>query len=56
MATAVSAAAMYARIGSDTEGRALGVTRQLQDCRRLADTLGWPVAQEYVDNDLRVLR
>ena len=43
---------MYARISSDTEGRALGVTRQLEDCRRLADSLGWPVAQEYIDNDL----
>src|SRR3954454_7105933 len=52
MATAVGAAAVYARISSDTEGRALGVTRQLEDCRRLANSLGWPVAQEYVDNDL----
>ncbi|WP_222194280.1 recombinase family protein [Modestobacter italicus] len=52
MATVVGAAAVYARISSDTEGRALGVTRQLEDCRRLADSLGWPVAQEYVDNDL----
>jgi site-specific DNA recombinase len=51
MAT-VKAAAVYARISSDTEGRALGVRRQLEDCRRLADSLGWSVAQEYVDNDL----
>src|SRR3712207_4958755 len=48
----VRAAAVYARISSDSEGRALGVTRQLEDCRRLADQMGWPVAQEYVDNDL----
>jgi site-specific DNA recombinase len=48
----VRAAAVYARISSDTEGRALGVARQVEDCRRLAASLGWQVAQEYVDNDL----
>src|SRR3712207_7200186 len=46
------AAAVYARIGSDTKGRALGLARQLEDCRRLADQAGWTIAQEYVDNDL----
>ncbi len=46
------AAAVYARISSDQEGTALGVTRQLEDCRRLADDLGWSVAEEYADNDL----
>jgi site-specific DNA recombinase len=30
----------------------MGVARQVEDCRRLADSLGWQVAQEYVDNDL----
>src|SRR4051812_10059255 len=49
---AVRAAAVYARISSDPEGRALGVTRQLEDCRRLAEQAGWSIAQEYVDNDL----
>ena len=48
----VRAAAVYARISSDTEGRAMGVARQVEDCRRLAASLGWQVAQEYVDNDL----
>src|SRR3954451_349692 len=48
----VRAAAVYARISSDTEGKALGVTRQLEDCRRLAEQVGWPIAQEDVDNDL----
>lgn len=52
MQSSVRAAAIYARISSDTEGLALGVTRQVDDCRRLAARLGWPVAQEYVDNDL----
>src|SRR5450759_526624 len=48
----VTAAAVYARISSDVEGSGQGVTRQLEDCRRLAGELGWLVAEEYVDNDL----
>ena len=43
--------AVYARISSD-DGTALGVARQLRDCRRLAEELGWGVAEEYVDNDV----
>lgn len=43
---------MYARISSDQDGTALGVNRQLEDCRRLAGDLGWPVGEEYVDNDV----
>src|SRR5690242_19069537 len=46
------AVALYARISSDTEGRAAGVTRQIEDCRKLAASLGWIVAGEYVDNDI----
>ena len=26
--------------------------RQVEDCRKLADSLGWIVAEEYVDNDV----
>ena len=44
-------AAIYARISSD-DGTALGVGRQVEDCRRLAAELGWEVADEYVDNDV----
>lgn len=47
-----AAVALYARISLDSEGRAAGVTRQLEDCRNLADSLRWPVASEYVDNDV----
>jgi DNA invertase Pin-like site-specific DNA recombinase len=43
--------AVYARISSD-DGTALGVTRQVEDCRKLAADLGWQVVDEYVDNDL----
>jgi DNA invertase Pin-like site-specific DNA recombinase len=47
-------AAVYARISSDIEGSGLGVKRQVEDCRRLAASLGWIVAEEYIDNDLSV--
>ena len=30
----------------------LGVARQAQDCRALAERLGWGLAEEYVDNDV----
>jgi DNA invertase Pin-like site-specific DNA recombinase len=48
----VRAAAVYARISSDQTGQGLGVRRQLEDCRRLAASKGWRVAEEYVDNDV----
>jgi site-specific DNA recombinase len=51
MARSVKSAAVYARISSD-DGQALGVKRQLEDCRKLAASLGWAVGEEYVDNDL----
>lgn len=46
------AAAIYARISSDPSGQALGVQRQLEDCRKLAEDRGWTVVDEYVDNDV----
>lgn len=46
------AAAIYARISDDRDGEALGVTRQLQDCRALAERRGWTISGEYVDNDV----
>ncbi|MEB3063272.1 recombinase family protein [[Mycobacterium] zoologicum] len=48
----VGSAAIYARISSDAEGTGLGVARQLEDCRKLAEDRGWPVGAEYVDNDV----
>lgn len=44
-------AAIYARISSD-DGTALGVGRQVEDCRNLAADLGWEVIGEFVDNDV----
>jgi DNA invertase Pin-like site-specific DNA recombinase len=45
-------AGIYARISSDRDGTELGVTRQLEDCRKLAATKAWLVVDEYVDNDV----
>jgi site-specific DNA recombinase len=47
-----SRAAIYARISLDAEGEGKGVQRQTEDCRRLANRLGWTVIDEYVDNDI----
>lgn len=45
-------AAIYARISKDREGAGLGVERQEQDCRALAERLGWDVTAVHADNDL----
>jgi site-specific DNA recombinase len=47
-----SATAIYARISLDQEGAGKGVARQVADCNKLAKSLGWTVADEYVDNDI----
>lgn len=46
------AALIYCRISADPEGRAIGVERQEQDCRALAERLGFAVAGVHVDNDV----
>lgn len=46
------AAAIYARISDDTQRTGLGVARQEADCRKLANRLGWQVADVYTDNDI----
>jgi site-specific DNA recombinase len=48
-------AAIYVRISDDREGQGLGVSRQEQDCRALAERLGWelhPDRPVYADNDI----
>lgn len=45
-------AAIYLRISDDREGLGLGVERQEQDCRTLADRLGCEVVEVYRDNDI----
>lgn len=50
--TLPASAAIYCRISHDGEGAGLGVKRQEEDCRELAERRGWPVAAVYVDNDV----
>lgn len=42
---------IYVRISSDPRGEKLGVQRQEEDCRALAERKGWEVYDVYVDND-----
>lgn len=48
----MKSAAVYVRISDDRGGAGLGVARQEEDCRKLADRLGWHVAGLYSDNDI----
>ena len=45
-------AAIYTRLSKDHTGEGLGVERQLQDCRKLADARGWTVSHEICDNSV----
>lgn len=47
----VQAAGIYCRISDDREGEALGVKRQEEDCRALAERRRWPIVDLYIDND-----
>jgi DNA invertase Pin-like site-specific DNA recombinase len=48
----VTTAALYIRLSQDATGQRAGVTRQLEDCRALADRLGWQVIEPpFDDND-----
>jgi site-specific DNA recombinase len=44
-------AVLYLRISDDREGRALGVERQEEDCRALAEQLGVRIIKVFCDND-----
>lgn len=45
-------AGLYLRMSRDAEARGLGIGRQRKDGEALASRLGWPIVQEYSDNDL----
>jgi site-specific DNA recombinase len=47
-----SAAFIYCRISQDRNGAGLGVSRQEEDCRKLAVDRGLTVARVFVDNDI----
>ncbi len=45
-------AAIYLRVSLDQTGEQLAVSRQREDCRRIAEQRGWEVVKEYVDNSI----
>jgi DNA invertase Pin-like site-specific DNA recombinase len=45
-------AAIYARISNDKEGAGIGVAGQEEDCRKVAERLGWNVVAVFSDNDI----
>ncbi|MGD0082489.1 MAG: recombinase family protein [Acidimicrobiales bacterium] len=47
---------LYTRISEDIAGEGLGVARQEQDCRALAERRGWTVAGIYEDNDVSAFK
>lgn len=49
-------AAIYVRISRDYAGEGLGVTRQTEDCQKLAGSLDWDIARIYTDNDMSATR
>ncbi|HEY3214478.1 MAG TPA: recombinase family protein [Actinomycetota bacterium] len=49
-------AAVYVRISADKEGKALGVKRQEEDARALAERLGWDVVAVFRDNDVSAVK
>ncbi len=44
-------AAIYCRLSQDRTGESLGIDRQEQLCRTIADARGWQVADVYIDRD-----
>lgn len=49
---AALSAVVYCRISKDSTGLGVGVERQRADCVKLADSLGWSVAEVFTDNDV----
>ncbi|MGW5199211.1 recombinase family protein [Streptomyces spiralis] len=47
---------IYTRISRDDEGEALGISRQKQDCERLADLRSWQAVKVYEDNDVSAFK
>lgn len=45
-------AALYLRQSLDRDNRQEGIERQRERCRALAESRGWEVVEEYIDNDV----
>lgn len=48
----MTTAAVYLRVSLDSTGEHLAVTRQREDCLKMAADRGWAVVDEYVDNSI----
>ncbi|MHC1559891.1 recombinase family protein [Actinomycetospora sp. C-140] len=48
----MTSAALYLRVSLDATGEQLAVSRQREDCRRIAAERGWAIVEEYVDNSV----
>jgi site-specific DNA recombinase len=44
-------AGLYLRMSRDAEACGLGIGRQRKDGEALAGRLGWPIVQQYSDNE-----
>jgi site-specific DNA recombinase len=55
-ATPTFTAAIYVRISDDRAGEGLGVKRQEEECRELAQRLGWHVVEVYADNSMSAFK
>lgn len=47
--------AVYLRQSQDRDGTGYGIDRQREDVERLANSRGWQIAAEFVDNDVSAL-
>lgn len=52
MSTTPTRAAVYLRVSLDVTGEQLAVSRQREDCLRIAAERGWTVVEQYVDNSV----
>ena len=47
---------IYLRISDDRDGTSTATSRQLEDCRKLAEARGWAVADVFEDSDLSAFK
>jgi site-specific DNA recombinase len=48
----ITRAIVYLRQSRDVEGTRAAVDRQLEDCERLCDRMGWTIVRTHTDNDV----
>src|SRR6266704_3499550 len=50
--TAIVRCVIYLRVSLDATGEQLAITRQREDCLKIAAARGWQVVAEFVDNSI----